>query len=331
MSANKKQVGLQGFTLVELVVVIAVLGILAGIAIPRFMAQLEAARKETCLANRSILAKELAVFEAVGGDTEAYFQEQLKNSVASRFHCPSKGVYTLAADHIQVNCSLTEHGGTGSAEETPDTKPEPTPNPGGSGIAQDPGADKNYIYDGTVDYEAHKRYEFGDLVVIDGIIYKCMNADKSASINPGEHKADSYDTWFAVGTTDGSPIDWNSNAYLRYELGTIITYGGKTYMFAPAYNDGRYYNSLKYPNDTSSGWISMDSNPKPVKPAAGIGTNNGYNAVDEAYKHTGASYYKGDKVWYKGQYYVAQDNFSTGGSGASTTPSADSPYWQLAD
>ena len=42
-----------GFTLVELVIVIAVLGILAGLVIPYFMEAREEAAKKECLANRT--------------------------------------------------------------------------------------------------------------------------------------------------------------------------------------------------------------------------------------------------------------------------------------
>lgn len=310
-----------GFTLVELVVVIAVLGILAGIAIPRFMTQMELARKETCLANRTTLAKELAVVEAAGGNPQAYFKEQINTvskSTESRFHCPSNGVYTLAKDNIGVSCSLAEHANNDGAETN---KPV---------SVTDPGADKNYIYGGAVEYEPNKKYNFGDLVVKDGIIYKVMNADKSAATNPWDYTAEAHDTWFVAGTADGSPIEWENKPYLHYELGTIVTYGGENYMFAPIYNDGRYDYSSTGPTDTDA-WLPMNSNPKPVKPTAGIGTDNGYNAVDVAYKYTDATYQTGDKAWYRGQYYEAKKDFATTGNDASTTPSANSLYWQLAD
>ena len=59
-----------GFTLVELVIVIAVLGILAGLAIPYFMEAREEAAKKECLANRTQIMRMFHAQRAVGYNGE---------------------------------------------------------------------------------------------------------------------------------------------------------------------------------------------------------------------------------------------------------------------
>lgn len=73
----KKQ---NGFTLVELVIVIAVLGILAGLAIPYFMEAREEAAKKECLANRTQILRMFHAQQAQGysGDLTAFWRRLLK-------------------------------------------------------------------------------------------------------------------------------------------------------------------------------------------------------------------------------------------------------------
>ncbi|MEG0832050.1 MAG: type II secretion system protein [Acidaminococcaceae bacterium] len=103
----------KGFTLIEIVVVLGILGILAGLAVPRFLSAQQEARRNTCLANRMQLARSyqlahlrnpslvLADFIFLPGTT--YF--------AAVPRCPEQGIYSAVEE--MVVCSLPAHGQTG--------------------------------------------------------------------------------------------------------------------------------------------------------------------------------------------------------------------------
>ena len=56
---------LLGFTLLELVVVIAIVGILAGIAIPGYFSFIEKAKVTKAISELSILEKEILIYELI--------------------------------------------------------------------------------------------------------------------------------------------------------------------------------------------------------------------------------------------------------------------------
>ena len=98
-----------GFTLVEIMIVVAIIGLLAAIAIPNFVKARGSAQKNACIANLRQIegAKEqwgLENKKALGtatvvADIDAYLQ---KSPV-----CPAGGTYTYGALGTSVSCSLS--------------------------------------------------------------------------------------------------------------------------------------------------------------------------------------------------------------------------------
>ena len=109
-----------GFTLVELVVVIALIGVLLSIAAPQLAAYLEQGRKAKCLSNRYNIEQ----------DERSYYLHNNAPSLVidSRYQCASGGTYVwlvsdpATSEYPSVGCSL--HYGQITANQ-----PSPTPAP----------------------------------------------------------------------------------------------------------------------------------------------------------------------------------------------------------
>lgn len=103
-----------GFTLVELVIVIAVLGILAGLAIPYFMEAREEAAKKECLANRTQIMRMFYAQQAsnYNGTLVGFLAEVVKEPNDNKYFnfvpkCADNGTYSVSNE--KVVCSIAEH------------------------------------------------------------------------------------------------------------------------------------------------------------------------------------------------------------------------------
>lgn len=104
----------RGFTLVEIMIVVLIIGILLAIAVPNFVRARESSRSKSCIANLKQIqaAKEQWAMDTNAAPNATPTQQDLSpNYVKSWPACPSGGSYTINDLQNDPTCSIGVQSG----------------------------------------------------------------------------------------------------------------------------------------------------------------------------------------------------------------------------
>ena len=122
-----------GFTLLEIMIVVSIIGLLAAMAMPGFMRARARARKEKCVNNQRLIDSAVDMAALDNGWPDGYeIQDSDTPTLAeyakggtNNIYCPDGGEYEVRHVGSPTTCSYPGHSQTQAAEVVEEPEPGP--------------------------------------------------------------------------------------------------------------------------------------------------------------------------------------------------------------
>ena len=102
----------KGFTLVEIMIVVLIIGILMAIAVPNFIQARASSRRSSCIANLKQIdsgKEQYAMDERLDSGATVTWANLTPTYMKSQPTCPAGGTYTIAVIGTNPSCTTATH------------------------------------------------------------------------------------------------------------------------------------------------------------------------------------------------------------------------------